>query len=191
MAFLRYLSIISYVLNVSESFNFIPASSKEMHTRLMVQNKDASYSETLASISTTTDRSTFLKTLSTASISFIVSGKAIADDTLESKLIVRSGKEFSYNFQPPSGFKTSNKPLKTHLDEINYTKDGERGYQYGITVDPVRINSLQEFGTPEQVAERVINAERDRDGITDVTLVGIPKENSDSKSYEISYISQG
>ena len=141
------------------------------------------------------DRCKFLNIIGAAAISYSInSNKAIAaDDIIDSnnEIIVRSGKEFSYKFLPPIGFKTSNKPLKTHLDEINYTLEGQRGYQYGITVDPVRINTLREFGAPDEVAQRVMNAELDRDGITNVTLVGMPIEDPDSKSYDISYISEG
>lgn len=101
--------------------------------------------------------------------------------------------EFSYyTFEPPYGFNKGNKPLKTHLDEVNfYTKDGERGYQYGITVDPVRIQSLKEFGSPAQVAARVVTAEISRDGIADVTLVKDAVEDERTGCYAIDYVSAG
>ena len=67
---------------------------------------------------------------------------ASADDS--SSVFNRVGKGYEYTFLPPSGFKSSNKPLKTHLDEINFSLEGVRGYQYGITVDPVRIDSLKQ-----------------------------------------------
>ena len=41
-------------------------------------------------------------------------------------------------------------------------------------MDPVKINSLEEFGTPEQVAERVLAVERTRDGVKSVTLRQVP-----------------
>lgn len=106
-------------------------------------------------------------------------------------LFSRSGKGFEYSFLPPAGFKPSNKPLKTHLDEINFSLEGLRGYQYGITVDPVRIQSLQQFGTPDQVAARVVDAEANRDGITDVKLVGTPTEDPKTGIYAIDYVSEG
>lgn len=40
--------------------------------------------------------------------------------------------------------KQTTKPVKTHLDEINFVSPTIKGYQFGITVDPVRINSIQE-----------------------------------------------
>ena len=60
----------------------------------------------------------------------------------------------------------------------------------GITVDPVRILSLQQFGTPEQVAARVVTAEVNRDGVVEVTLLKDPIETSDG-AYVLEYLSKG
>ena len=92
-------------------------------------------------------------------------------------LYTKRSKDYAYSFQPPEGFKEGNKPLKTHLDEVNFFKDSDAlpsGYQFGITVDPVRIPSLEAFGTPEEVAAKVVLAEVNRDGIFDVTLMKDP-----------------
>jgi len=97
--------------------------------------------------------------------------------------------KFSYTFTPPASFTASNKPLKTHLDEINFGGD-IRGYTYGITVDPVRIKSIKEFGNPEEVAARVVTAEVNRDGVFEVTLAKDPAEDP-SGCYDIEYISDG
>lgn len=70
--------------------------------------------------------------------------------------------------------KEDSKPLKTHLDEVNFVSETIKRYQYGITVDPVRITSLKEFGTPEEVAARVVTAEVNRDGVFEVTLLEDP-----------------
>lgn len=133
--------------------------------------------------------------LSTGAVATSAASPAFAVDTsasdTTSSLFNRVGKGYEYNFQPPTGFKQSNKPLKTHLDEINFSLEGVRGYQYGITVDPVRIESLKQFGTPEQVATRVVNAEAVRDGVTDVKLIGTPTEDPESGIYAIDYISEG
>lgn len=43
-----------------------------------------------------------------------------------------------------SSFQETQKPVKTHLDEVNLISESIKGYQYGITVDPVRIHSLKE-----------------------------------------------
>jgi hypothetical protein len=49
----------------------------------------------------------------------------------------------------PSAFQETQKPVKTHLDEVNLISDTIKGYQYAITVDPVRINSLTEVRSLE------------------------------------------
>eukprot|EP00980_Cylindrotheca_fusiformis_P011628 scaffold2747_cov104-Cylindrotheca_fusiformis.AAC.18 len=102
---------------------------------------------------------------------------------------VESGK-VSYTINIPSSMKQSSKPVKTHQDEINFASEELRGYQYGITVDPVRINSLREFGTPQEVAARVVTAEVNRDGVFEVTLVNDPIESNDG-AYLLDYRSIG
>eukprot|EP00804_Cyclotella_cryptica_P013724 CCRYP_018832-RA/>CCRYP_018832-RA protein AED:0.44 eAED:0.44 QI:0/-1/0/1/-1/1/1/0/183 len=100
--------------------------------------------------------------------------------------------KFRYTVTPPPSFAPSNKPLKTHLDEINFSPPDARGYALGITVDPVRIKSIREFGTPEEVAARVVTAEVNRDGVFQVTLAKDPVEDADAGGcYDIEYISEG
>lgn len=99
--------------------------------------------------------------------------------------------KFGYEFlPPPSVIKTSNKPLQTHLDEINLPTE-TKGYTYGITVDPIRIKSLKEFGTPDEVAAKIVMAELRRDGVLDVTLAADAKEDGNSGAYDVEYISDG
>ena len=97
---------------------------------------------------------------------------------------------YKYTVTPPPSFTSSNKPLKTHLDEINFSDPDVRGYTLGITVDPVRIKSIREFGSPEEVAARVVTAEINRDGVFEVTLAKDPVEDPNG-CYDIEYISSG
>ena len=101
----------------------------------------------------------------------------------------RETQGFSYIFTPPPNFNISNKPLKTHLDEVNFEGD-IKGYQYGITVDPVRLQTLRQFGSPEEVAAKIVTAEVRRDGVFEVTLVRDPLED-EVGAYIIEYISDG
>lgn len=105
------------------------------------------------------------------------------------EVFVKTTADFSYAISPPPSFDVTNKPLKTHLEEVNFVSSSTKGYQFGVTVDPVRINSLKEFGTPEEVAARVVVAEVNRDGVFDVTLVNDPVETNGS--YLLNYLSQG
>ena len=114
---------------------------------------------------------------------------ASATDTTEP--FVRQGKGYGYTFVPPPGFAPGKKPVQTHLDEVNFNLEGVAKYTYGVTVDPVRINSLKEFGKPEEVAARVVTAEVNRDGIFEVTLAKDPVEDGETGAYVIDYVSDG
>lgn len=113
-----------------------------------------------------------------------------SDTTSEYKTFVRDGKDnLHYSVKLPSSWsEPSNKPLKTHLDEVNFANNA--GSNIGITVDPVRISSLKQFGTPAEVAARVVTAEVNRDGVFEVTLETDPMELPDG-SYVLQYLSQG
>ncbi len=60
------------------------------------------------------------------------------------KQTVMNKKELSYQISIPSTMNEGSKPVKTHLDEVNFFSESVKRYQYGITVDPVRISSLKE-----------------------------------------------
>jgi len=55
----------------------------------------------------------------------------------------------------------------------------------------VRLKTIQEFGTPEEVAARVVTAEINRDGVFTVTMAKDPKEDASAGCYDIEYISDG
>ena len=63
------------------------------------------------------------------------------------KQTVMNKKELSYQIAIPSTMNEGSKPVKTHLDEVNFVSESVKRYQYGITVDPVRISSLKEVST--------------------------------------------
>ena len=98
---------------------------------------------------------------------------------------VRSNDKFRYQIELPAGAIESTKPVKTHLDEINFKIDK---VTVGITVDPLRINSLAEFGTPEEVAAKVVLAEVNRDGVFEVKLMEDP---IGKDFYQLNYLSMG
>ncbi|EJK53960.1 hypothetical protein THAOC_26500 [Thalassiosira oceanica] len=134
---------------------------------------------------------------SAASASLVLLSPSLAcasgDDYGAAQPYVKKGDgkfQFAYTVTPPASFTSSNKPLKTHLDEINFSGD-VRGYQVGVTVDPVRIKSIKEFGDPEQVAARVVTAEVNRDGVFDVKLVKDAAEDAQLGCYDVEYISDG
>ena len=70
---------------------------------------------------------------------------------------------------------------------------GPAKMKLGITVDPVKINSLEAFGTLDQVMDRIIAVEETRDGVQNVQLrqkVAQPAdpENGTPSYYTIAYV---
>lgn len=116
-------------------------------------------SEICPSFSSTSSRRSVLSTTVASSLSLFLLGTAnnaaLAMDDENDKLFIRklkvlSSKELTYQIDIPSSMKESSKPVKTHLDEVNFRAENTKGYQYGITVDPVRISSLKEVRTDRQ-----------------------------------------
>jgi len=60
---------------------------------------------------------------------------------------------FGYQLSYPIGWEAAPKPVKTHLME-SIVKGSLHKAQLGLTVDPVKIGSLEEFGTIEQARRR-------------------------------------
>lgn len=117
-------------------------------SRMMGHRHEARLTTKLAAgVEDPTSRRKFLDTVVIAAglattVSAAVSAPANAFDRKEDK--------FSYTINIPTTMKQSQKPVKTHQDEINFASEDIKGYQYGITVDPVRINSLKEVrGAPQ------------------------------------------
>jgi hypothetical protein len=138
-------------------------------------------------------RKTFLVGSVASTLPFLVTQeKCLAEDqTDDPKTFTRiKDKQFGYTLTLPMEPSPGNKPLQTHLDEVNLST-GTKGYSYGITVDPIRLNSLREFGTPNEVAAKIVMAELKRDGIMDVTMGRDPTEDSATGGYDVEYISDG
>ena len=128
---------------------------------------------------------------------------AVADtvDTVNGDVLFRREmNEFRYEIHIPSNMSGPNqKPLKTHFDEVNFKSMSVPGFEIGITVDPVRIESLIDFGTPEEIAAKVVLAEVNRDGVLEVKLLDDPvsgtvrlnDDNTSTTYYQLNYVSNG
>ena len=68
---------------------------------------------------------------------------------------VMNKKELKYQISIPSTMNEGSKPVKTHLDEVNFVSESVKRYQYGITVDPVRISSLKEVSCVHTILDSV------------------------------------
>lgn len=94
----------------------------------------------LASSSSSPSRRQFWKTVIASGVSL----GTIQHSSAPANAFERTDVKFTYTINVPESMKEGSKPVKTHQDEVNFGSSGIRGYQYGITVDPVRINSLKE-----------------------------------------------
>ncbi|CAM9863747.1 unnamed protein product [Ectocarpus fasciculatus] len=94
----------------------------------------------------------------------------------------------SFALRYPVGFKGFSKPLKTHKVEVNFKSEEVKGYEVGVAIDPVRIESLETFGTPEEVGARVLKVEQAKDGTLDTKLLDTSAEKQgDLSLYTLDY----
>jgi hypothetical protein len=80
-----------------------------------------------------------------------------------------------WRFAPGSDFVLSPPLVKTHAEEVTFKYAGPKASEWkyfkaGLTVDPVRLNSLKAFDTAEGVGKRVVQAEMAKGDIMDVVL---------------------
>jgi len=104
--------------------------------------------------------------------------------------------DYGYRLSHPSDWSEGGKPVKTHMHErlLSGTRPGA-GIKLGVTVDPVKIDSLEAFGTLDQVTERVLGVEKGRDGVKSVTLRSNTAEAADPawgvpSYYTIEYVTE-
>ena len=180
-------SIVVVAMMRADAFNVQPSTSVS-RVQSMGMEQNAQQTEAKDYLS----RRKAIGQLSTLVLCPIMAGStpALASDEAYVRTSPNDKFKFSYTVTPPPLFEPGNKPLKTHLDEINFSIPDVRGYTLGVTVDPVRISSIKEFGTPEEVAARVVTAEVNRDGVFEVTLAKDPVEDN-AGCYDIEYISDG
>lgn len=99
-----------------------------------------------------------------------------------------------FQFQYPKDYELSPKPLKTHQVEVLLKAKAIKGSNVGVTVDPVKIQSIEEFTTAAGLAEKVLNTERAKEGVFEATLISasetsvpIIADGSTRLAYDIEY----
>ena len=119
--------------------------------------------------------------------------------------------EFAYRLTYPDDWSEAGKPVKTHLHEVLLSApSGPAKMKLGVTVDPVKIDSLEAFGNLEQVClhrrasqarpsqiltafacsqvtSRVLGVEEGRDGVKSVKLRANAAEAADPAAGKPSY----
>lgn len=76
-----------------------------------------------------------------------------------------------FRFMYPSAWSAKKKPIKTHVYEVNVTSPDTSSTTVGVVVDPVKITSIEIFGSPKEVGDKVIAVERKKDGVTSADLI--------------------
>uniref|UniRef100_A0A7S0XME8 PsbP C-terminal domain-containing protein n=1 Tax=Erythrolobus madagascarensis TaxID=708628 RepID=A0A7S0XME8_9RHOD len=98
-----------------------------------------------------------------------------------------------YSFEYPTGWSVGKKTVKTHMNELvmSPAKKSEGAVRGGggIVVDPVKINSVSEFGSADAVGNRVIELEKKKDGVSSASLVSAKELQKDGLTYyELEYV---
>jgi hypothetical protein len=114
-----------------------------------------------------------------------------ADDSMPG-LFERKDTQNAYQLSYPTDWSESGKPVKTHLHELLLAGPGAGRQKLGVTIDPVKIDSLEQFGSLAQTTERVIGVEQTRDGVKQVTLRSNAAEVAEGKPtyYTIDYVTE-
>jgi len=86
----------------------------------------------------------------------------------------------------------SPKPLQTHEKEVYLKSETTKGFNAGVTVDKVKINSIEEFATPSALAQKVVDVEKAKDGVFEADVVAYgeaktPISSSGRPAYDIEY----
>lgn len=118
---------------------------------------------------TAVSRRSVLHLLSTAALLPFVSSIApsLADDAFATyKGPISLGFSFAY----PTAWTVKKKPIRTHLSEVIVTDPSDASTAAGIVVDTVKIDSIDKFGTPDVVAQKVVDVENKKESVTSATI---------------------
>lgn len=94
----------------------------------------------------------------------------------------------SFQFDYPADWKVVAKPVKTHLREVE-VKRGK--VSVGVAVDPVKLKSLESFGDPEFVGEKVVGVEKRKTDIYSAELLSASSVTDGNTFYVLEYAVTG
>eukprot|EP00667_Euglena_gracilis_P013436 EG_transcript_13851 len=121
-----------------------------------------------------------------------VASRGGAQETSSAPLQTASGPTQSWSFEYPADWETARKPLKTHFEELEVNSPTLKKCSVGLAVDPIKLPSLEAFGDPAFVGERVVGVEKTRDGVLSAQLLGATNEPRDGLAYyELEYAVAG
>ena len=98
-----------------------------------------------------------------------------------------------FSYADDLGLVNSPKPLKTHDYEVLLKSGDIKGFNVGITRDPVRIKSIVDFATPEGLGQKVVNVELTKEGVYTADVISAAlspspaSKNPNFPSYDVEY----
>ncbi|OMO56046.1 Photosystem II PsbP, oxygen evolving complex [Corchorus olitorius] len=93
--------------------------------------------------------------------------KALSDKELELETYTDADEGFTL-LRPSSWIKVEKAGATVLFEEANKGSNN-----IGVVVNPVRLNSLGEFGTPQFVADKLIQAEKRKESTKDAEVIGV------------------
>ena len=129
-------------------------------------------------------RRSFLKSaVALVSISSIpVTHRAFAEPDLE--LVSYKGPiSLGFSFSYPPQWPVKKKPIKTHLSEVLVSNPDDSSTTAGIVVDAVKIDSIDNFGTPQAVGDKVVQIESKKDNVNSAKVVSATSFTKDRLLY--------
>jgi hypothetical protein len=87
------------------------------------------------------------------------------------KSVIYERPDNGFSFVHSDDLVVSPKLVKTHDIEIFLKSQSVKNYNAGLTVDRVKVKSVRDFGTVEQLAQRVINVEKAKEGVFEADVV--------------------
>lgn len=88
-----------------------------------------------------------------------------------------------FSFAYPSNWTVKKKPIKTHLSEVIVTSDKDSATTAGLVVDAVKIDTIEKFGTPEVVGNKVIQVETKKESVNSATVRSATSETKEGLVY--------
>ncbi|ESQ51343.1 hypothetical protein EUTSA_v10017176mg [Eutrema salsugineum] len=70
---------------------------------------------------------------------------------------------------------------------VLFEEPEKRSNNIGVVVSPVRIKSLEDFGTPQFVADKLINAEKRKESTNEAEVVSVGERSGQGQVYEFEY----
>lgn len=88
-----------------------------------------------------------------------------------------------YMFSYPSSWAVKKKPIRTHVSEVIVTDNKESSTSAGIVVDAIKIESIDKFGTPDDVGQKVVDVEMKKESVKNAFISSAKSTSKDGLTY--------